>query len=357
MRCYNDSGALTWCASSPTTGQGTCAGRLRWAWRWLAASFILWSLPAIATTLSWDASTGTNVQYLLYRSVGTAPFDLLLSTLGTTATVTPDAMQPTRYFVTAYSTNYAKPESDPSNILTLAPSSPTLPGLSFEAEAGAITAPFYALNGSVKQDVQTTAAADGGRLSFQFAITNAGLYTVTALVSAPDGGSDSFFVNVDTEPGDQQVWSIPNTVGFEWRGVRYARETNDHQFALTAMAHVLIFRGREANCAIDKVTIAPVAVPVPPQPIPGPPPAPQNLRAVQVTGKRLDLAWNSVLDAATEVERSVNASAFAFIERVAPGTLHTTTTVNKNQNYVFRCRAVNAQGVSPYSNNAMVSTR
>lgn len=321
------------------------------------SSLFLLTGTGFGATLTWDISTGTNIQYLLYQSIGTAPFNILLSTLNTTATVTPDTVQPTRYFVTAYSTNYAKPESDPSNILTLSPSAPPLSGLSFEAEAGSVTAPFYALNGSVKQDVQTTVAADGGRLSFTFSITNAGTYTVTAMVNAPDGGSDSFFVNIDSEPGDLNVWSIPNTVGFEWRGVRYAGETNDHAFALTAMAHVLIFRGREANCAIDRVTVVPVAAPIPPQPIPGAPPAPTNLRAIQVTGKRLDLAWNSVLDAATEVERSVNASAFAFLERVSAGTLHTTTTVNKNQNYVFRCRAVNAQGTSAYSNNTMVSTR
>lgn len=317
----------------------------------------LWSLSATGATLAWDSSTGTNVQYLVYRSVGTAPFNMILSTLGTTATVTPDAVQPTRYFTTAYSTNYARPESDPSNIVTLAPSSPTLPGLSFEAEAGAITAPFYASNGSVRQDLQTTVAADGGRLSFQFGVTNAGLYTVTALVSAPDGGSDSFFVNVDTEPGDANVWSIPNTIGFEWRGVRFAGETNDHQFALTAMAHVLIFRGREANCAIDRVTIVPVATPVPPQPIPGPPPPPTNLRAVQVTGRRVDLSWSAPSDAATELERSVNASSFALLERVAPGTLHTSTTINKNSDYVFRARCVNAQGTSAYGNSAIVSAR
>ena len=344
--------------ASDRIGSSAPLARCRWATCWSLFLLTVSVSRAASLTLTWDGSTATNVTYRLYQATGATPFVVAqIGIVGTSVTTSYDATVTNRWYVTSYSTNYARPESDPSNVVTKSPPPAPLPGLTFEAESGTITTPFYSNGMAVQQDIQTTLPSDGGRLSFQFTITNAGLYAVNTIVSAPDGGSDSFFVNIDSEPTDQNVWSIPNTIGFEIRDVRYTGETNAHQFALTAMAHVLIFRGREPNCAIDRVTIVPITNAPPPQPIPGPPPAPTNLRAVQVTGKRLDLAWNGVLDAATEVERSVNASAFALLERVAPGNLHTTTTVNKNQDYVFRCRMVNAQGTSAYSNNAMVSTR
>ncbi len=360
------------CASSPSAvrtrsagAKAICSG-YRCALRFsLATSLTLLALTlsssticAASLTLNWDIVTGTNITYRVYTATGTGPFIAVQVGLTVpTALVGYDATLLNQWYVTAYSTAYGMPESVPSNIIVKQPPPTTLPGLTFEAEAGTLNAPYYVTNGAVVQDVQTTVASDGGRASYAFTITNAGTYTVSVVVNAPDGGADSVFVGMDTEPGDANVWSIPNTVGFEQRGVRFSGETNDHAFALTASQHTLIFRGREAGCQLDRIVIAPVGVTPPPQPIPGPPPAPTNLRAVQVNGRRLDLSWNSVLNAATELERSVNASGFALIETVSAGTLHTSTTVNKNQEYVFRCRAVNAAGASPYSNSAIVSSR
>lgn len=322
------------------------------------AGLCLWCLPTNAATLTWDAVTGTNISYRVYGSIATAPFVLLFSTASTTASVTPSDTQPTRYFVTSYSTNYATPESEASNIVTISPPPPPLTGLSFQAEQGVIAAPFY-INGTViQQDVQTTVASQGGRASYTFTITNAGTYTVSAMVNAPDGGADSVFVNIDSEPGDANIWSIPNTAGFEKRTVRFAGETNDHAFALTAMQHVLIFRGREAGCQIDSITVAPTAAPVPPQPIPGAPPAPTNLRGVSVSPTRVDLSWLTVSNAATEVERSVEGAAFSKLATMSFGIYHySDTSIRKKYDYAYRVRAVNSGGVSGYSNTLLFSPR
>ncbi len=338
----------------------------RCAWRFsLATSLTLLALTLSSSTtsagtltLNWDIVTGTNITYRVYQATGTGPFVAVQVNLTVpTALVGYDATVLNQWYVTAYSPAYGMPESVPSNIVVRQPPPTTLPGLTFEAEAGTLNAPYYVTNGAVVQDVQTTVASDGGRASYAFTITNAGTYTVSALVNAPDGGADSVFVGMDTEPGDANVWSIPNTVGFEKRSVRFSGETNDHAFALTASQHTLIFRGREAGCQLDSLSIIPTAIQVPPNPIPGPPPSPTNLRSVQIVGKRVDLSWNSVLDAATEVERSVNAAAFSWLQTVSAGTLHTSVTISKNQNYAFRVRAVNSAGTSGYSNTTIVSSR
>lgn len=358
LLCRRSGDSRKWPASSRRTGCASFVSLYRLLKLGGMAGLCLWCLPTNAATLTWDSVTGTNISYRVYGSIATAPFVLLFSTANTTASVTPSDTQPTRYFVTSFSTNYATPESEASNIVTISPPPPPLTGLSFQAEQGVIAAPFY-INGTViQQDVQTTVASQGGRASYTFTITNAGTYTVSAMVNAPDGGADSVFVNIDSEPGDANIWSIPNTVGFEKRTVRFAGETNDHAFALTAMQHVLIFRGREAGCQIDSITVAPTAAPVPPQPIPGAPPAPTGLKAVQIQPNRIDLSWTTVPNAVTEVERSVEGAPFSKLATVTFGVYHySDTSVRRKYDYRFRARAVSLFGVSGYSNEVFISSR
>ncbi len=338
----------------------------RCAWRFsLATSLTLLALTlsssticAASLTLNWDIVTGTNITYRVYMATGAGPFIAVQVNLTVpTALVGYDATVLNQWYVTAYSPAYGMPESVPSNIIVRQPPPTTLPGLTFEAEAGMLNAPYYVANGAVVQDVQTTVASDGGRASYAFTITNAGTYTVSVNVNAPDGGADSVFVGMDTEPGDANVWSIPNTVGFEKRSVRFSGETNDHAFALTASQHTLIFRGREAGCQLDSIAVVPVGVTPPPQPIPGPPNAPTNLRATQVTTTRIDLAWVTALVNSTRIERAPPNGAFTQIGAVSPGNLHYTTVVKKNEDWRFRVVACNANGCSPPSNELWWASR
>ncbi len=256
----------------------TCPSRSMWR-RGLANSF-LWCLCALSTTLSsyaatitlaWDASTSAGVvSYSLYQSVGTGSFTLLLNTTTLAATFNYDATVTNRWYATAKDFNGL--ESVPSNIVEKDPTAPPPLGLTFEAESGVITAPFYVTNGVVRQDVQTVGATLGGKAAYAFSVTNSGAYTLSALVNAPSEGANSIYVQIDANPTDLQWWDIPVTAGFEMRTMAWKGETNAHSFSLTVGQHTLIIRGREAMTQLDRIALTPVVIaPIQPQP-------PRNLR-------------------------------------------------------------------------------
>ena len=137
--------------------------------------------------------------------------------------------------------------------------------IAFAADSGTLTAPFTANHGIVSQSV-ATGVTTGGRAAYTFTITNAGNYTISAVVNAADGGGNSFYLNIDAEPTDPiMIWDIyPLTTGFmsrtvSWRGngtditAQYAPKV----FALSAGTHQLIVRGREADTQLGMITISP----------------------------------------------------------------------------------------------------
>jgi hypothetical protein len=141
--------------------------------------------------------------------------------------------------------------------------------LTFEAESGTVSAPFYVGGGYVAQDVQTTTLDDSGRAVYAFHITAAGYYGITTIVNAPGDGSNSFWVNVDAEPTDPaMICDVPVTSGFEartcsWRGngTFDANEFTPKAFWLSAGTHTLIIRGRESGVQLDRITICPAPMP------------------------------------------------------------------------------------------------
>jgi Bacterial Ig domain len=141
-------------------------------------------------------------------------------------------------------------------------SSNRIPNVPFEAEGGNLTAPFVSDGTSVYQPGGTSLAS-GGRASYSFTVEEAGDYTFSVLLNAPNDGSNSFFVNVDAEPQDpQMVWDIPVTTGFQqrpvfWRGSG-TFDNNEFRpkfFSLGTGQHELIIRGREANVRFNSITI------------------------------------------------------------------------------------------------------
>ncbi|HEU5070023.1 MAG TPA: choice-of-anchor Q domain-containing protein [Verrucomicrobiae bacterium] len=157
----------------------------------------------------------------------------------------------------------------------VAPPSPTA-GLSFQAADATVTAPFALSGGAIGQSVQTVDPTLGGQAVFSFYITNAGNYVIQAVVSAPNDANNSFFVNVDGQPVDPtMIWDIPLTSGFEQRIVSWRGSGSDGNnefvpavFNLTAGAHQLIVRGREAYVSLQSVAILNYLSP------------PQNLRII-----------------------------------------------------------------------------
>ncbi|HLC78935.1 MAG TPA: Calx-beta domain-containing protein [archaeon] len=134
----------------------------------------------------------------------------------------------------------------------------------FEAESGAITAPFNVSTNYISQPVEITNPTQAGRASYQFTINEQADYIINAVVNAPTTSADSFFVNIDSEPTDPaMVWDIiPLTIGMQerkvgWRGVGTFDnpQFKTKVFNLSTGQHQLIIRGREANAQIDRITI------------------------------------------------------------------------------------------------------
>lgn len=183
------------------------------------------------------------------------------------------------------SNGLATAESD----LTVGVKTPPPPAgsLTFQASAGAITAPFTISGGYLSQTIDVSnlgqaGVTNGGLAVYTFNISTAGTYTVSASVNAPNSDSKSFWVNIDALPDDPtMIWdNYPYTAGFETRTVSWRGSggpTNDQfnpkTFNLAAGTHELIIVGREANVQLGQITISPYGVV-------SPPPPPQNLHIV-----------------------------------------------------------------------------
>jgi hypothetical protein len=148
------------------------------------------------------------------------------------------------------------------------PPSPT-ENLSFQADAGVITAPFTITNGSISQSM-TSLDSSGGRAVYTFIITSAGRYYIEANVNAPGESSNSFFINNDAEPqAPTMIWDIPVTSGFEqrlvsWRGNGDA-EVNEYvpkTFNFSQGIHQIIIAGCEMDTRLAGFSI--IRVPAPP---------------------------------------------------------------------------------------------
>jgi hypothetical protein len=133
----------------------------------------------------------------------------------------------------------------------------------FEAPAGALTAPFLVTNGAIVQ-LSDADITNGGRAVYTFTLTNAGVFVIEALVTAPSETANSFYVNIDAQPQDPgMVWDIqPNTSGFEprlmsWRGngTFASNQFAPKQFTLSTGTHQLIVVGREANTQLKGLAI------------------------------------------------------------------------------------------------------
>jgi hypothetical protein len=144
-------------------------------------------------------------------------------------------------------------------------------GLIFDAISGTITAPFVVGSSNViSQPFETNNPAQGGSAVYNFQVTTAGDYAVQAIVNAPSQASNSFFVNIDSQPQDPfMVWHIPVTSGLETRTVSWqGNGTWDNPqivpavFTLTQGTHQLIVRGREANTQFQRFSI--LRLPSPP---------------------------------------------------------------------------------------------
>ena len=160
------------------------------------------------------------------------------------------------------------------NVANLGTSQANQRVLSFNAADGTTLAPFtvtaspLVTSGSYISQASTTGLSGSGEAVYDFNITDAGNYVVSAQVNAPSTAANSFYVNIDGQPTDPtMIWDSPITSGFtnllvSWRGS--GTDTNNQFvpkiFSLSAGAHQLIVRGRKGGAQLANITIAPYAV-------------------------------------------------------------------------------------------------
>jgi hypothetical protein len=141
-------------------------------------------------------------------------------------------------------------------------------GLSFPAPSGTISSPFAVIDSSVSQSVDSDLTS-GGRAGYSFSIPAAGKYAIAVNVNAASDGSNSVFVNIDSEPTDPfMIWDINVTSGVQTRFVSWRGNGSFDQnefvpkwFDLSAGIHQLIVRGREPNVVMTQFTIQPQPAP------------------------------------------------------------------------------------------------
>jgi len=176
-----------------------------------------------------------------------------------------------------------------------------------EAENAVIAAPMAAYNDAAALGGRAVnaASADTGTVSFTFNITEASVYNVWCRVLAPDAGTDSFYITMDSQAEDiydtariaenQNVYS-PN---WQWNlmggrgGVSASGTIIPLNYNLGVGAHTLRFRSREAGSKLDQIIITNTnSVPQPP---------PTNNYPNVVLNQPVTLAWDYPTNSLTNI--------------------------------------------------------
>lgn len=133
--------------------------------------------------------------------------------------------------------------------------------IALHPDTAVLSGPFVRTNGCLYQPL-TTDLASGGRALFRFSVTNEGVYVIQASVNVQGSHTQSFYINIDGEPKEtEMIWDIPRTSGFEprlvtWRG--QSSPARPQQFKLSAGAHELLVRGKDANAQLQSLTLLPL---------------------------------------------------------------------------------------------------
>jgi hypothetical protein len=169
--------------------------------------------------------------------------------------------------IVAYSPTGA-PAAAPPAAPAAAPTPTPMVGLSFNASAGSITAPFVVnADNTISQSVETSDPASGGRAAYLFSVPNSGQYTVSMTTFAPDPGANSIFVNIDGEPiSPDHIWDVPVNASFVTSPVILRGSgTAPKVWTLAQGSHTLVIRGREAGLSILHISVEPLqGAPSPP---------------------------------------------------------------------------------------------
>ena len=220
-----------------------------------------------AVTLTWGQSTGSVAGYYIYQGTNSGSYikrtDAGKNLLTQVTNLTPGV---TYYFVvssytsTGLESGFSSEGSYTASSSLLPPAIVILkPGITLTPDYATITAPFTLSGGMISQALQTTVTTGGSAV---YTITNAvpGNYIIWAQVKAPNGGADSFYINVDAQPTDpMMIWNLVDSTVLTnevvtWHGIS---DSVPKVFFLSAGTHQVIVRGREANAQLGTIMFMP----------------------------------------------------------------------------------------------------
>jgi len=179
----------------------------------------------------------------------------------------PSSIEPTPSPTIAPSPTPA-PTVSPTATATSSPTPSPTTDLYWQAEEGSLNG-FEVTADYIYQASEVSEPAAGGEARFSFNLLEPGNYAIKALVRASDLGSNSFFVNIDSQPSSpQMIWDIEPDPNFQerivaWRGSGLAESNYNRPqiFSLSAGNHTIIIRGREANVQLDSLELINFSVP------------------------------------------------------------------------------------------------
>jgi hypothetical protein len=119
--------------------------------------------------------------------------------------------------------------------------------------------------------VVVASIAATGPGTYTFTLAQAGSYTLTGNVIAPDDSSNSFFIDIDSDPANStaRIWDVlpfastyaPRVISWRGNGTYDTDQFNPKTFNLAAGTHTLYIRAREAGTLINGVTVNGTASP------------------------------------------------------------------------------------------------
>lgn len=151
-------------------------------------------------------------------------------------------------------------------------------GLAFNADAGTLISPIVDGGSFISQPSSTSSPGTGGIAVYGVTLADAGTYKVATTVNAPNTSQNSYFVEWNVEPGNENIWDIISlTSGTQARDVSARGETgtfdapqfDPQTWNLSAGNHILVVRGREPTVNLATITVTLLSEPETPSTSPG----------------------------------------------------------------------------------------
>jgi hypothetical protein len=222
-----------------------------------------------SVTLGWNQSTSSVAGYRVYQGIAPGIYTTNFDAAKNLQLQINGLVPGTTYFfaVAAYTsagiysdysseiTYTATSGAVPPPIVNVTPGAPT----TIFPSAATIAAPFVVSGGLISQPL-TTGVSSGGSAVYQISNSVPGNYMFSFWVKAPDTNSNSFYINVDSQPTDPtMICNVPvsSTLApwnVTWQGIS---DTVPKMFYLSAGTHQIIVRGREANTQLGALWISP----------------------------------------------------------------------------------------------------